>query len=158
MYGLLAWFENESFLREELGPLGWSLRYPLIERLRTFMPICDFAISTVQNHFRSIREPIFTPRTGRECSKIYPDIREHELVYKWLLKFDQSTSILELFITFCNSHSRTESDCKHCFCQYRSGTVNSNTVNSKFHFEVFVKSLPDSYHFMFKMNGLFEHS
>ena len=32
---------------------------------------------------------------------------------------------------------------------YRSGTVNSNTVNSK---EVSFKSLQNSYHFMFKMH------
>ena len=38
---------------------------------------------------------------------------------------------------------------------YRSGTVNSNTVNSKFHLiqKFLVKSLPDSCHFMFKNNG-----
>ena len=40
------------------------------------------------------------------------------------------------------------------FSIYRSGTLNSNTVNSKFHLiRSFFKSLPDSYHFMFKNNG-----
>ena len=34
---LLAWFENESFLREELSPHGWSLRSLFIERRRAFM-------------------------------------------------------------------------------------------------------------------------
>ena len=38
--------------------------------------------------------------------------------------------------------------------QYRLGTVNSNTVNLKFHLiRVSLKSLPDSYHFMFKMHS-----
>ena len=38
--------------------------------------------------------------------------------------------------------------------KYRSGTLNSNTVNSKFHLiKVSVKSLPDSYNFMFKMHS-----
>ena len=37
---------------------------------------------------------------------------------------------------------------------YRLGTVNSNTVNSKFHLiRSFFEILPDSYHFMFKMHG-----
>ena len=36
---------------------------------------------------------------------------------------------------------------------YRSGTVNSNTVNSEFYLiKVSLKSLPDSYNFMFKMH------
>ena len=44
--------------------------------------------------------------------------------------------------------------------RYRSDTISSNTANSKFLFirsptlfEVSVKILPDSYHFMFKMHG-----
>ena len=38
--------------------------------------------------------------------------------------------------------------------QYRLGTVNSNMVNMKFHLiRVSLKSLPDSYHFMFKMHS-----
>ena len=36
---------------------------------------------------------------------------------------------------------------------YRSGTINSNTVNSNFHLIQFLNFLPDSYHFMFKMHG-----
>ena len=37
---------------------------------------------------------------------------------------------------------------------YRAGTVNSNTVHSKFHLICSsVKSLPDSYNFMFKLHG-----
>ena len=44
----------------------------------------------------------------------------------------------------------------HDFKVYRLGTVNSNTVNSKFHL---IRSLCEmfSYHFMFKMHGYFEH-
>ena len=43
---------------------------------------------------------------------------------------------------------------KLCEIKYTSGTVNSNTVNSKFHLiRSFCQSLPDSYHFMFKMHG-----
>ena len=52
--------------------------------------------------FRSIRDLIFTSRTGREWSKIFLVIRGQESVYKWLPKFDQLNSILELFITFGN--------------------------------------------------------
>ena len=70
--------------------------------------------STVRYHFRSIRELIFTPRTGREWPKISPAIRGRESVYKWLPNFDQSTLILELFMTFCNSRSRTKSDSEQC--------------------------------------------
>ena len=40
------------------------------------------------------------------------------------------------------------------FLNYRSGTVNSNTVNSKFHLiRSFFETLPDSYHFMLKMHS-----
>ena len=55
--------------------------------------------SIVRSHFRSIRELNFTPRIGRECSKIFPAIRGWASVYKWLPKFDQSASILEWFST-----------------------------------------------------------
>ena len=36
---------------------------------------------------------------------------------------------------------------------YRSGTLNSKTVNSKFHFIRSLKFWQESYHFMFKMYG-----
>ena len=40
------------------------------------------------------------------------------------------------------------------FFEYRSGMVNLNTVNTKFHLiQSFMDFLPDSYHFMFKMHS-----
>ena len=72
-------------------------------------------ISTVRYLFLSVRELNFTPRTGGECFKISPAIRGRESVYKWLPKFDQTTVILELFIIFGTSGSRTKSDSEHCY-------------------------------------------
>ena len=80
-----------------------------------YLMLCSFDHSTVRNHFRSIRELNFMPLTGRGWAKIFPAIRGRESVYKWLPKFDQSTSILELFISFANSCSRTKSDSEHCY-------------------------------------------
>ena len=38
--------------------------------------------------------------------------------------------------------------------EYRSGTLNSDTANSKFHLiQSFCNFLPDSYHLMFKLHG-----
>ena len=43
-------------------------------------------ISTFWNHFHLIREPVFTPRTVQECSKISPAIRGWESVHKMASK------------------------------------------------------------------------
>ena len=48
-------------------------------------------------------------------------------------------------------------DIKTILGHYRLGTVNSNTVNSKFHLISFSQVFLPDYHFMFKMHGYFEN-
>ena len=74
--------------------------WKLVQSKRTLCPSFLWLTNSIfRSHFRSIRELNFTPRTGREYSKIFPAIRGSASVYKWLPKFDQSTSILEWFST-----------------------------------------------------------
>ena len=95
------------------------INFPIYPSHQQLLPFLCYRlkeiINTVRYLFRSIRELNFTPWTGRECTKISPAISGWESVYKCLPKFDQSTLILELFITFGNSRSGTKSDSEHCY-------------------------------------------